>query len=126
MTEAQAPGMQGVAREPLERVAIDGVADHRPSARGEMDANLMTAAGDGPAAHDRSIRRRVVRQPLEERHARRAVGPHDPPAAIGGIRAERQVDATALRLDVAADDSEIFLVRFGPDSLQRPVRIRAA
>src|SRR5947207_7786460 len=99
MRETEAPRMQRVARKPLERVAVHGVSDDRPSARSKMHANLMAPAGDGPAPEQRPPLGPYIYicepfvyicEPFVDGRARRAVRPDDSPAAVHRIRPERQ------------------------------------
>src|SRR5512143_3023488 len=102
--------MQGMAREAVERPAVDRVAGHRPSARREVHADLMTASGHETAPQERSARRAIQVEALVLGEAGRAVRPHNPPAAIGRIGAEWQIDRSARRLNAALDDGEVVLL----------------
>ena len=96
------------------RLAVDRVADNRPAARGEVDADLMRAAGDQAAAQQRQAGggRGHAREPLE---------------SASGSRRRRCADATTRRwsprsfasrrsirpratFDAAVDDREVVLL----------------
>ena len=109
-TEASA----GSVDVPPPRLAIGGVADQRPPARGQVHADLMRPARHEPAAQQRQAgcRRRHAREALESREARRAhiLGGHDA-AAIAGVAPQAQIDVATRDVHLAVDDRQVVLGR---------------
>src|SRR6185503_1869740 len=113
MRERELPRVQRLARERPKRLSeicvrdshpprltIGGIADERPSPRGQVRADLMRAAGDEAAANEREpgLSRGDFGEPLESRYADsplRLRGDH--PAAIVRIATETQIDCSAAR-----------------------------
>jgi len=92
------------------RLTVRRVADKRPSARGEMDADLMRAAGHDPALKQRQAgsRSRDAREPLESRDARRADRCRgDDTSSIPAIASEPQLDRPSSDLHASVDHGQV-------------------
>src|SRR5262249_50854673 len=109
--EGEVPRVKSEARKAVERLAVHEVAEYGPSARREVNTNLMTPSGHETAPQPRHGRpvKRAGSEPLEDGHARRSVARDTPPAALRRVGGERQSDAAGL-LGGAADDREIDLL----------------
>src|SRR4029453_18509014 len=116
MNEGNPARMECVARKPVQRLSVDGVADDGPSTDGEMHANLVTPSSEWSATQERTAS--IGRDDFVVRDARGSVRTNDAPSAMGGIGAERQVDFAVPGLDAALNHGEILLLRRRPRSLQ--------
>ena len=126
MRHGDAPRVEGLARKRAQcrgerRVgdlqpsgfAVRRVADDRPAARRQVDADLMRAAGDEAAAEQRQPGAGCghAREPLESCEAGRAdMRRRDDPARIVAILAEPQIDLAACHVHAAVDHGEIVLL----------------
>ena len=128
---------RAVARERGERRIVDVapswlavllVADDRPASRREVDAKLVPASCDEPAAEQRkACARRIERgDRFELREAPPPARRHDDATAIHGIESERRVDLAARRIHASVHNREVHLLarRRRERSLQRRVQFR--
>src|SRR5581483_10605544 len=85
--------------------AVRGIANDRPAASGEMDANLVTAAGDETATQQREASRgRHTFVFRYARHTRRR--DHDAPDVVP-IASQGKIDRAARRLHTAVHDGQV-------------------
>ena len=124
MEERQPPGVERLAgevaagrgdprvRDPLPaRLAVERIADDRPPLRLEVDADLVGAPGDQPAAQEASGRAASAEPPVEGDALLPLRFRGHPPLAVGGIAEDPELDPpVSAKGGVAVDHGEVVLL----------------